>query len=623
MNLVTVQKLRGAARLSLLLLLALQGGRSFGQSVPLYLPEVRVVATRTAAEAEALGTSYERVSVADARRFGRIAFGQLLGSATGLPVVTSGAPGSATSLFLRGANSNQTLFLIDGLRANDPNTDYAVFLGGYSPGGGDVVEIARGPQGALHGGEAVGGIVSLSSTRGSGPFSGRLAVEGGSFGTYSASLDLQGERDAWAYAGSLGEASTDNERSNNDITASSGNIRIDRSLGGRSGIGGTLRFLSTRGGDPGDRWTADPDDRRRERNRVGTLFLDLGGEGDWDGRAVAGFQDRRFEATVVTPGFPTTTTEVRNRRFVLDAQASYSGVDRHRVTGGFTLEAARTRSSGFGSIDSRQELAAFFIQDELALGESVFLSAGLRSDDFDTFGRSTTGRMTAAWLVADGYLKLRGSFGTAFRSPSFLDLYGTSSFYVGNPGLRPERARAADIGLDWQLPNSLGAVSASAFRIDTRDLIVGDFSVFPSTVLNAGRARTSGVELGARLVLGGRLTWHGSYTYLEARNLTGGVRLLRRPRHLYGSELTLGFTESVTAALGVSGYAGHEDIDARTFATVDGSKVLTYRASLSWVTATGADLLLRVENLFDAEVEPVNGYPALGRSVHAGLGWNW
>jgi len=136
------------------------------------------------------------------------------------------------------------------------------------------------------------------------------------------------------------------------------------------------------------------------------------------------------------------STIVKNRRVVLDWQCTYVGIERHQVTGGLTAEANHTRNTGFGSINERQQLLALFVQDQWTPVEHVFLTAGLRSDDHDTFGRATTGRATAAWLSGHSRWKLRGSYGTAFRSPAFLDLYGQSSFYVGNPDLEAEKARA-------------------------------------------------------------------------------------------------------------------------------------------------------------------------------------
>ena len=148
-------------------------------SEPVQLDELFVTATRTPVCASELGTSIEYVSGEDLARQQISSLQAALGGAPGLPLFASGATGAATSLFMRGANSNQTLFLVDGLRLNDPNTDYGVFLGGAAVSPTDGIEIARGPQGTLYGGEAIGGVVSLRTAKGEGAPSARVDGGGG------------------------------------------------------------------------------------------------------------------------------------------------------------------------------------------------------------------------------------------------------------------------------------------------------------------------------------------------------------------------------------------------------------------------------------------------------------
>jgi vitamin B12 transporter len=227
----------------------------------------------------------------------------------------------------------------------------------------------------------------------------------------------------------------------------------------------------------------------------------------WSAHVLLGGQDRRYVSDNPEPNppyaSPAQRTLVTNRRAVLDWQNTFTGFERHRITAGLTAEANHTRNTGFGDINRKQSLLAFFAQDEFAPTDRVFLTAGLRNDDYDTFGRATTGRVTAAWLAVPKTVKLRASYGTAFRSPSFLDLYGKSAFYVGNPNLKAERARGWDAGVDYYLPKQRGVVSATWFDTEFRDLIAYDFTVSPSTVLNIERARTRGLELSAQAGIGG------------------------------------------------------------------------------------------------------------------------
>src|SRR5690606_1783108 len=133
------------------------------------LPVYVLSATRTQAALTTTGSYVSTLSAAELARMQLTSLQSALGGVPGMPAFSSGSTGAITSLFMRGANSNQTLLLADGIRMNDPNTDYQPFLGGACVTGCDSLEIAHGPQSTLYGGEAVGGVISLRSQRGQGP----------------------------------------------------------------------------------------------------------------------------------------------------------------------------------------------------------------------------------------------------------------------------------------------------------------------------------------------------------------------------------------------------------------------------------------------------------------------
>ncbi|MDB6169404.1 MAG: btuB 1 [Verrucomicrobia bacterium] len=594
----------------------------FGQAEPESLEPFITSATRTPLARQTVGSDVDALTSADLARRQITSLAQALGGVPGAPLFASGAPGGSASLFLRGANSNQTLFLVDGLRFSDPNTDYNVFLGGACLGACDSLEVAHGPQSTLYGGEAVGGVVSLRSLRGRGAPAARVAVEAGSFGTLQGALAAQGEQGGWAYNCSAQGGHTDNARPNNAFDSVNASVRLDRTLNARVSVGGTARWFRGIYGDPGDRHTNDPDNEAREDNVLATIFADATLAQELTAHVVLGGQDRHFVSENPSP-FGRQVTDVRNRRAVLDAQATYAGFERQRLTAGVTAEENHTRNDGFGNIDRRQSLLAFFVQDELTPAENVFLTAGLRSDDFDTFGRATTGRLTAAWLVAHRALKFRGSYGTGFRSPSFLDLYGQSAFYVGNPRLRPERARGWDGGLDYYFPGGGGTLSATWFNTDYTDLVVYDFAAFPGTVVNVDRARTRGLELNGSWKLGPPTEIRLGYTYLEAENLAAHTRLLRRPRHSLNADVLHEFGSGFTAGAGVAVVARRQDVDAATFATVNAEDYTVVRLYASWQASPRLAIKARVENALGEKYEPVNGYPALGFGAYGGVEWRF
>ena len=590
---------------------------------PAVLDPLITTATRTSAAPETIGTAVDYLSAADLQRRQISTIAQALGGVAGAPRSASGGSGSVTSLFLRGSNSNQTLFLVDGLRLNDPNTDYQVFLGGACVAACDNLEVAHGPQSTLYGGEAVGGVVSLKAQKGQGPGTGHVAVEAGSFGTVQGALAAQGQRGATSYNVSAQGGHTDNDRPNNSFDSANVTLRLDQTVSEQLAVGGTLRWFHGRYADPGDRFTNDPDNHEVEDNVLVTVFANAALAPGWTSRTMIGGQDRRFVATNPQPSGMTDVTVVQNRRGVLDWQNTYTGFARHRITAGLTAEANHTRNTGFGDINKHQSLLAFFAQDEFSPIDDLYLTGGVRNDDYDTFGHATTGRVTAAWLTAHRTLKFRASGSTAFRSPSFLDLYGTSAFYVGNPNLHAEKARGWDAGVDYYLPEKKGTLSATWFETTYRDLITFDFSAFPGTVINVERAKTRGLELTAQTSLPGVMEARLAYTYLEADNLTQNTRLLRRPRHSLSADVWHDFGTGFSLGVGAVVVADRQDVDAASFATIDAEDYTVVRLYTAWQINERLSVKARVENLLDERFEDVNGYPALGLGAYAGVTWKF
>ncbi len=590
-------------------------------ATPLQLGPYIVTATRTPAAPQTLGTVVDQISAADLARQQISSFKDALGGVAGAPTSASGQAGGITSIFLRGANSDQTLFLVDGIRFSDPNTDYSVFLGGATVGAGDTIEVAQGPQSTLYGGEAIGGVVSLRAQKGSGAPTEQVSAEAGSFGTVNGSASAQGAQGPWAYNVSASGGHTQNDRPNNTFNSSNFVLRLDRTLTNTVSVGGTVRGFNSVYGDPGNQFTNAVGDFERENNWLGTLFAELVPCENFSSRITLGGQDRRLVSVSSSTGKPPAVTILTNRRAVLDWQNTVVLPASNRLTAGLTAEENTTRNTGFGAIDQRQKLFAVFADDEWSPVKNVFLTGGLRRDHFDTFGNATTGRATAAWLVVPKALKLRASYGTGFRSPSFIDLYAKSPFFNGNPNLQPEHARGWDMGADYYLPESRGTLSATYFQTDFHDLIEStpDFS----SEENIDQARTRGVELSAKLVLPNAVEAQLSYTYLEATDLTTQTRLLRRPRDSGSADVWHDFGQGVSAGVGLKVVGDRTDINAQTFATVEDSDYTLVRIYAAWQVTKSFAFKVRVENALDKRYEEVNGYPALGFGAFAGAEWKF
>lgn len=583
------------------------------------LDPVVVTATRTPQPLATVGSSVAVFTAEDFSREQIDSLAQVLaGSAA--PVAVSGAPGAVASLFLRGADSDQTLFLVDGIRVNDADTPSQNILGNFSLDNVARVEVVRGPQSMLYGSEAIGGVVAVESRRGEGPPATTVSVSGGSFGTLASRIDTQGAQGPWAWSAVTSASHTENDRANNQFSRQSFAARLDRQVTAAVAVGATLRGVRGEFGDPGDRFTNDPNNTDTEQNCLATVFATVKISDTWSAKLIAGGQHRRLVSDNPAPNppyfTPSQVTVGKNDRAVLDWQNTITLADTNTLTAGVNAERSHAVNTGFGNIDDWQTFYGLFAQDQWVPGAGWHFTAGGRYDHYDTFGGQATGRATAAWDAAAG-TQLRASFGTGFRAPGFLDLYGNSAYYVGNPRLRPEQARGWDFGIDQELGKRARA-SVTWFGNDFRDLIDYDFTVYPSTEVNVGRARTQGVEVALKADLAAGWRADLSYTYLDARNLITGARLLRRPRHNAQATVTWQANREWQLGAGAGYVAENQDVDAQSFATVDMPDYLVARVFARYAPTARLAFTLRVENALNKSYEPVNGYPALGRGIFGG-----
>jgi vitamin B12 transporter len=578
--------------------------------------EIVVTAEAVPQDASALGVAVTVVDRAAIVRSRATNVGDLLRSVPGVDVVLSGAPGGVTSLFLRGANSNSALVLVDGVKVNSP------YFGGVdltSIGTANVerIEIVRGPFSALYGSEALGGVVHVITRRAAADgFSGGAHFGVGNASAREGGVNVALQDRALGVTAGFRRGTIGGDLPNEFHSGSELSAALDLKVAPDVKTGVTVRRQSSRTGVPFSGETPTP-------NRVTTsdttvvsvpLSLVLGRRTTLDASASFAKDSPTYADPDDPFGFTFSETLARRTggRLVLSHATA-----KNRISVGADLERTKvTNEDSYGlQLDGLTTRTwSVFAEDRLSLAsDRLAITAGVRRDEHDAFGASTNPRLAVAWNVSPA-LKLRAAAGSAFRAPTTGELYYPFS---GNAALEPERSTSYEAGAEWTLAQGL-VLEASVFRNDVKDLIRYDFA-FEKNV-NVGRARMTGAEA----VLRGSLsttTWaRASYTWLDTEDRDTGLRLLRRPKEraslTLGADLGRGGSSELTAL-----WVGErDDVDATTFLRVTSPAYVRLDAAVTLPPVLGGlSPFARVTNVLDRDYAEVAGYPSPGRRYVAGL----
>ncbi|MGH7995503.1 MAG: TonB-dependent receptor plug domain-containing protein [Opitutaceae bacterium] len=583
---------------------------------PLAQAPVVAAATLRPESAGTLGTEVALATGADIAGLDTASLPFVLGTLPGVSVFPSGRAGAPISLLLRGGNPEQTLVMVDGIRFSDPNLGYGAFLGAWRTGPADRIEVAYGPQSALYGADAVGGVVSLQAQKGAGPMSGTIAADAGSFGTVEGSDSVQGVSDGWAYDAALAGGSTGNGQPDNTWQGGNLTLRLDRALTPNLSIGATLRGLRDDYGDPDEVDSPDPF-QEDERDLLGTVFADIRASDNFAAHVTVGAVDHELE-TSASDG----VAAERDRRVVASGELTVRLTESNHLVAGIDAEDEGLADTALGVDAPRQRLFAAFAEDEWQPMDGVNFTGSFRRDD--DFGEDTanSGRATLSWLGLGKEVKLRASYGTGFAAPSLAELYGRGSLFEGNPDLRPETSAGWDVGFDAYLPQNQ-TLSVTYFRTDTRDLIAGDDSGASPAFVNLPSTRVEGAEAAVRTMWAGAFHAKLAYTVLKETDLSATALMLLRPDQSVALELWLDSGTGWT--FGVDGnYVGKRaDIDARSLALVTDPNYTIVRAYFRRRVNARLSISVRVENALQRTYSPLNGYPALGRGFFGGAEWRF
>ncbi|WP_448658785.1 TonB-dependent receptor plug domain-containing protein [Sphingomonas sp. CJ99] len=602
-----------------------------------------VTANRTAQPIDRVGQALSVIDDAELTRRQTQTVADVLRTVPGVSIARNGGIGGTTSVFIRGAESDQTVALIDGVKLNDPSTPGGGFnFGNLLVGNIERIEVLRGPSSVLWGSQAIGGVVNMITRaptdalsvnargeygwRDTGQLVGNIA---GRAGPLSASLGGGWFRSDGISA--FSEARGGTERDGYENLGANANFNL--ALADTVSVDARGWYSDGRvdidGFAPPTFAFGDVNEQSRVRELVGYTGINAA---LFDGRfrnrlGYAHTDTRRRSLSFDGPETETFASHGRNERF--EYQGIFDIADDWQATGGLERETSRFSSSSFGAPATigRARIDSIYGQIVASPVDGLTLTGGVRHDDHNRFGGATTFGASGVFAVAGTGTTLRASYAEGFKAPSLFQLQ--SDF--GNQSLRPERSKGWDAGVAQALVEGRLQANATYFRRESTDLILFVSCTAPLTGICAGRpsgtydnvarARAEGVEIGVTMQPVDALRFQANYTYTDATNRSPGDanfgrKLVRRPQHSVTALLDYRWAFGLETGATVT-HVGSSFDTANNSRVVEGYVLADLRAAMP--VTNQVQLYGRIENLFDERHETIFRYGSPGRAGYVGV----
>ena len=561
----------------------------------------RVVVTATRMP-EDINTTMRDISVLDGtslRAAGIVDIADALRLLPGVEFATTG-PGATPSIFLRGANSNQTLLLIDGQRVSSSFSGLSA-LQHINVDQIERIEVLRGPAASLYGADAVGGVIQIFTRRDRG-----MGIRAAAGEWRSQQLSANAGLGDAANGVTVTAAQNASRGYNAIVNKADYSYNPDRDgyrfntvqLNGNWSPSSTLKFalhaFETRGNVQYD-GDAMHDDRIRSLVNSVAATADFSLTSNWTGSLRIGSSTDKSSFESAFPG------DYRTRNDLLGWQNNFRVSSALNLLGAFEWRRETVKGSDALPVTARRTSSVLLGGDWAA--DDLRANATLRLDDSSQYGTRTTASGSVGYSLAPQWRAVL-SAGTSFKAPTFNDLY-----YPGyaNPTLRPERGQNIEFGFRWSVAES--NASLTVYQNNVRDLIQFECDAnFNCAPQNVAKAQLRGVTLAGGTQLGG-VRVDGSFDLADPRNTTTDTQLARRARE-HGAVKLSGDLFGVTTGIELLA-SGRRFDNASNSRALPGYAVLNLHASKQlW---PGVRLGMRLENATDRDYQLAYGYATGGR----------
>ncbi len=617
------------------------------------LPALVVTPNKSPVPEDEVGNSLTVITAAEIEEQHFETLPDALRSVPGLHVVQSGPAGSLTSVFIRGANSNQSLVLLNGRPIGDPSAANGAFNFAHFPlFNVQQIEVLRGPASALYGSKAIGGVINIITKGGDGPPTVGALVEVGTQNSLTTSLNANGRYEGVGFDLTLSRISTngfsvtperlrppgsgDEADGYDNLSAS---LALDAELTetlSASIFGSIVDSRTDLDLDP-----EDPDSRETSRQ----YFVDAALEGSfyddvWQPTLSVGYsdysrndKDQPDDLDLLGFGYNTADIDNSGYRWNVDLRNDFV-IDENNVFslgGDYEYESFTSKGTqdfaGF-VITSDSEAArnnyAVYAQHRFSWDDALFVTGSARFDAPQGTENAFTWSLTPLYRIKSTGTTIKGSVGTAFKAPSLYELYGYSpnnfgNAFTGNPDLKPERSFGWEIGLEQSLLDERVIVGATYFHNDIKDAINTVFTpTFDSTTVNNRDLKTQGVEAFIDIVPIESVRLRLDYTYTHARFQDDDTQALRRPEHQFNGTLAIDVTDDLTLSGNMLAVGGRYDI-AYEGGFVNPKPYLLVNMAIDYRIIEGVSVYARAQNLLDEEYETADGFAGQGVQLFLGL----